>query len=268
LTESFSIDTPNGTIGGIDVGRGPVVVLLAGLGSTHRIWGDLPAVLGRRARVIALDNRGVGGSRDGAPFTLEGAAEDVLHTLDELGVDRASLIGVSMGGLIALTTAARRPEQVERLVLGSCAARLSSHGRGMIGLLRDLLSYLPEERIATDLMTLSFAPPFHDRYPAFITQAATLYGIDADDRAGAVCQAEHLLGGWDLRSQLSRLVMPAMVLVGQRDPIVAAEETEELARMLPFAELVSVPQAAHSVLAEGGVEVVERVLSFLSDQVG
>jgi pimeloyl-ACP methyl ester carboxylesterase len=241
------------------------VVLLAGLGSTHRIWGDLPTVLGRRARVIALDNRGVGGSRDGKPFTLEGATEDVLHTLDELGIDRASLVGVSMGGLIAIATASRRPELVERLVLGSCAARLSGHGRRMIELLRDLLRYLPEERIATDLMTLSFAPPFHDRYPAFVTQAATLYGIDADDRNGAVNQASHLLNGWDLRSELQRLVMPALVMVGQRDPIVAPEETVELARMLPFAELVSVTQAAHSVIAEGGVEVAERVLSFLSD---
>ncbi len=260
----LSVPTPNGPVSGIEVGQGPPVVLLSGLGSTHRIWGELPVAMARRARVIAIDNRGVGGSRAGAGFTLQGAAEDLLAVLDELAIERASLLGVSMGGLIALATALARPEQIERLVLCSCAPQLSGHGRRIMALLRDLLYYLPGERAAADLMTLAYGPWYHEQFPAFVTQSATLYGIDEDDRQGALSQVEHLLLGWDLRRQLAELRMPALVVAGQRDPIVAPEETEELARLLPFAELLEIPNAAHSVLAEGGIDVIERLHSFLS----
>ncbi len=79
---TFSIEAPNGPISGFEVGEGPPVVLLAGLGSTTRIWGNLPAVMGRNFRVIAIDNRGVGGSAMGRPFTLHGMAEDLEAVLD------------------------------------------------------------------------------------------------------------------------------------------------------------------------------------------
>jgi len=117
-------------------------------------------------------------------------------------------------------------------------------------------------------MTLAFAPPFAQRFPGFVDEAARLYGLDPDDLPGATDQIERLLVGWDLRPQISDLGVPALVLCGERDPIVAPEDTAELAITLPSAELVSVPGAAHSVLAEGGGEILQRVLDFLADHAG
>ncbi|MCU0233662.1 MAG: lysophospholipase, partial [Thermoanaerobaculales bacterium] len=105
---------------------------------------------------------------------------------------------------------------------------------------------------------------FHERFPGFVDQAAALYGLDPLDVPGALAQVECLLGGWDLRPRLGALTIPALVLAGARDPVVAAEDTGELARLLPRAELVTVADAAHSPLAEGGAELLGRVSAFLS----
>jgi len=174
----IEISGPNGTIGGIEAGSGPPLVLVAGLGSTHRIWGEMPRVLGRSYRVVAPDNRGVGGSRDGSPFTLDRAAEDLLALIEQLGPGPVSLLGISMGGIISLKAALAAPGLIERLVLGSCAAHLSTHGRRSLELLRDLLLWVPPRRMGVNLMTLAFAPPFVEEYTPLVEQAAETYGLD------------------------------------------------------------------------------------------
>lgn len=264
--KTFSIAAPNGRVSGFDVGEGPPVVLLAGLGSTSRIWGNLPAVMGRRFRVIAVDNRGVGGSTDGQGFTLRAAADDLEAVLDARGVDQTALLGASMGGVIALTAALALPGRISRLVIASSAARLTTHGRRLLEVLRDLLLYAPPERAGAALMTLAFSPPFHQRFAGFVDDAERLYGPNEADVPGMLLQLEHLLIGWDLREDLPNLDVPTLVLCGDRDPVVAPEDTVELAGLLPHGRLIRVPAAAHSVLAEGGDSILEQVLDFLADR--
>jgi 3-oxoadipate enol-lactonase len=259
-----SIRGPRGPIGFTVIGSGPVVVLLAGLGSTARIWGGLPALMGRGATVITLDNRGVGASREGPPFALDLAADDLVRLLGHLRLLAAALLGVSMGGLVALAAALAAPGRVSRLAVASCAAHLSTHGRRSLELLRDMLAHLPPARVGGALMTLTFAPPFHERFPQVVAQAADLYGLDPGDLPGTRAQLDHLLSGWDLRSRLAGLYVPTLVLAGERDAMVAVEDTAELAACLPSAELLRVPDAGHSVLAEGGGALLDRVLRFLT----
>jgi len=239
-------------------------VLLAGLGSTSRIWGDLPRLLGRRFTVICLDNRGVGGSREGQPFSVPGAVVELTAVLDHLEIDKAAILGASMGGLIALTTALEAPERTGQLVLLSCAAHLSRHGRRSLELLARLLDLFPPAEIGTALMTLAFAPPFQERFPAFVSDAAGLYGLDPDDVEGTRHQVRHLLEGWDHRPRLTNVHCPTLVLSGGRDAVVAAEDTATIAAAVPEAELVTIASAGHSVLAEGGEAVLSRVLGFLT----
>lgn len=261
--KAFSTPAPNGTVSGIEVGDGPPVILLAGLGSTARIWGNLPAVLGRKFRVIAVDNRGVGGSKAGGSFTFGGAAEDIAAVLDDRNLDRAALLGASMGGVIALHTAIAYPDRITQLVIASSAPQLTTYGRRMLEILQDLLVYGPPERAGAALMTLAFAPSFHERFGGFVEDAERLYGPDEADVPGTLLQIEHLLRGWDLREWLSSVATPSMVLYGDHDPVVSPDETKEMAAALPNAEIVKVPGAAHSVLAEGGETILDRVTEFL-----
>ena len=133
-------------------------------------------------------------------------------------------------------------------------------------MLQDMLLYAPPDRTGAALMTLGFAPPFHEKFPGFVTDADQLYGLEEIDLPGTALQVEHLLEGWDLRTELPSIEAPALILAGDRDPVVACEETAVIADLLPHAELLRVPNAAHSVLAEGGEPVLSRVSAFLENK--
>lgn len=198
------------------------------------------------------------------PFSFAGMAEDIEAVLDARKVGHTAILGASMGGVTALATALAIPDRISRLVVASSAARLSTHGRRILEVLQDLLLYAPAERAGAALMTLAFSPSFHERFTGFVEEADRLYGPAEADVPGALLQLDHLLRGWDLRRDLASIAAPALVLCGDRDPVVAPEDTAELAELLPQSELVQVHGAAHSVLAEGGESVLERVVAFLA----
>lgn len=259
-----TITGPHGPISFSVQGQGPALFLLAGLGSRARLWGELPTLLSRQFTVICPENRGVGDSKDGDDFSLRSAATDIFLCLDELDIPQASLLGVSMGGIIAQQCAIAGSERINRLIIVSAAARLSEHGRRTMEMLRCLLEYLPPRDFGRALMNLAFAPPFQNRYPAFVSQAAELYGLAEEDLPGARKQADHLLQGWDFRSELARLEIPTLVLGGMRDPVVSIEDCLEPANLIPDAQFLEVPDAGHSVLAEGGEKLLNRVIAFLT----
>ncbi|MGD1147515.1 MAG: alpha/beta hydrolase [Thermoanaerobaculaceae bacterium] len=255
---------PRGPVAYERWGEGAPLLLLAGLGSRARLWGELPRLLSHRYTVLAPDNRGVGGSREGAPFTIEGAADDAVLVLADSGFRAAGVIGVSMGGLIACGMAVRHPDAVERLVAVSCAARLTPSHRRVMRFFEIAFTRLDQAEAAEAFMAFAFGSAFSDRFPGFVDQAARLWTLDPEDLPGALAQLEHLKGGWDLRPRLAAIGCPALVLAGELDPIVPAAATRELAAVIPEARYREVAGAAHSVLAEGGSALLNEVIEFLS----
>jgi 3-oxoadipate enol-lactonase len=262
--ELHTVEGPRGPVAYERWGNGPPLLLIAGLGSRARLWGELPRLLSDRFAVLAPDNRGVGGSRGGHPFTLEGSADDAALVLGNAGQRAAGVIGVSMGGLIACLLAARHPGVVGRLVVASCGARLTpSHAR-VLRFFELAFTRLAPEEAAQAFMAFAFASAFADRYPGFVDQAARLWTLDPEDRPGALDQLAHLKAGWDLRPQLAGIACPTLVLAGELDPLAPAASTRELAAAVPEARYREVPGAAHSVLAEGGSALLSEVIEFLS----
>ncbi|NOZ78553.1 MAG: alpha/beta fold hydrolase [Acidobacteria bacterium] len=260
--KNLVIEGPNGPVSVAITGEGPPLLLAAGVGSTSRIWGGLPTVLGRHFTVVCPDNRGVGGSRNGLGFTLERAADDIATVLDHLGFSTASLFGASMGGAICLQTAIRHPARVARVAVASCAAHLSRHGKQMLDLLDTLARRLQPREFGHALMTLAFAPPFHEAHPELVEAVADLYGPDPADMPGILDALACLRGGLDFRPQLATITAPVLVLAGERDAIVAREDTEEIAEAIPVSTFHIVPGAGHSVLAEGGTGLLDLLISF------
>jgi pimeloyl-ACP methyl ester carboxylesterase len=259
-----TIDGPRGPIAYERWGGGPPLLLIAGLGSRARLWGELPRLLSERFTVLAPDNRGVGGSRGGAPFSLDGSADDAALVLADAGLSHAGVIGVSMGGLIACLLAVRHAEAVGRLVVASCGARLTpSHAR-VLRFFELAFTRLEPEEAAQAFMAFAFAGAFADRYPGYVDQAARLWTLDPEDRPGALNQLARLKAGWDLRPQLAAIACPTLVLAGELDPIAPAAATRELAAAIPEARFREVPGAAHSVLAEGGSALLNEVIEFLA----
>ncbi len=105
---------------------GPVVVLSNSLGSTHRMWDAQLAALEERFRVVRYDTRGHGDSPvPGGPYSIDDLADDVVALLDRLGIARAHVVGLSLGGMTAMRLAARNPERIDRVVLLCTGAQLS-----------------------------------------------------------------------------------------------------------------------------------------------
>jgi pimeloyl-ACP methyl ester carboxylesterase len=262
--KTFSVKGPNGILGGVETGGGPPLVLVAGLGSTYRLWGELPKLLGRLFTVVAFDNRGVGRSRGGEPFSLISAADDLVTIIDERCGGRAAVLGASMGGAIALHAAVRSPGRIQTAVVVSSAAHLGHHGRRMLELLADLMDHTAPDRIGHHLMSLAFAPPFHENHAGFVRDAEKLYELGLEDIPGARAQVRHLLEGWDLRTSLRSTSTPTLVVAGRRDPLVAFEDSELIAHLMPNGRLLPVEDAGHSVLAEGGGPVLDTIVAFLT----
>lgn len=253
---------PRGQVGYEVWGGGkPPLLLVAGLGSRTTLWGEFPRILAAHFTVLAYDHRGVGRSRGGAPFTLAGSAEDAAAVLAAEGIEEAAVLGVSMGGLVACHLAFRFPSRVRRLVVASSAARLTPHGERVLQFFAALFR-LPPEEAGRALMAFAFSPQFTDRYPGFVDTAARLYTLAPEDIPGALAQLAHLQQGWDLRPLLGTVRCPALVIAGELDPLVSPAYTREIAEALPEAQFRLVPRAAHSVLAEGGSELLGEIIAF------
>jgi 3-oxoadipate enol-lactonase len=262
--ETHVISGPRGPVAYERWGDGAPLLLVAGLGSRARLWGELPRLLSDRFTVLAPDNRGVGGSRGGEAFTVAGAADDAALVLADADVAGAGVIGVSMGGLIACHLAIRHPERVERLVVASCGARMTPSHRRVLHFFEIAFTRLDPADAAEAFMAFAFGASFADRFPGFVDQAAKLWTLDPEDRHGALQQLAHLKGGWDLRAELAGIACPTLVLGGEHDPFVAPASTREVAAAIPGARYREVPHAAHSVLAEGGAALLAEVVEFLA----
>lgn len=107
-------------------GDGAPLVLIAGLASDSASWGPVAPALAQRFGLVMPDNRGSGRTKYGAkPFTIAEVADDVAGLLTQLGIERAHVLGHSMGGMIAATFAARHPQRIDKLVLAGSSAKRS-----------------------------------------------------------------------------------------------------------------------------------------------
>jgi pimeloyl-ACP methyl ester carboxylesterase len=189
-------------------GRGRPLLLILGLGADVSEYTALIDQLAARSQVIAFDNRGAGRTdKPDAPYSIEMMAADALGVLDTLGVPRACVLGISLGGRIAMELALRHPERVERLILVSTSARV-----------------VPSWRRRHLYPILSGMPLFRSRNPqpryAFVRQMEASTGYDAGPR-------------------LRELGMPTLVMHGRSDRAAPLAMAEEMRREIPGSRLLT-----------------------------
>ncbi len=246
-------------------GDGFPLLLINGLGSDHREWlGQLPA-FAARFRVAVFDNRGAGDSDvPPGPYTTAGMADDAAALLAALGIGRAHVLGVSLGGMIAQELALRHPARVARLVLacttpgGKAAARPSDEA--LSAFIRSPEGSPGEElrRMIPFLYTERFAREHPGEIEAFVARRLA-HPTSAEGHASQLAAAVGHAAG----DRLAALRAPTLVIAGTEDRLVPPVNSQTIATLIPGAKLVLLAGAPHRLFAECAEAFNRQVLTFL-----
>ena len=216
---------------------GPVVVFSNPIGTSLELWDRQAAALASRFQVLRYDHRGQGGSEvPPGPYSLGTLAGDLTALLDELGIARASLVGLSLGGAVGMQLAVASPERLDRLVLACTSARFGPRESWLqrAGTVRrDGIAALVDPVLAR---WFTAGAPAED-----VARCRAMLEATPAEGYAACCEA---LAGWDFRAQLGDVRAPTLVVAGAQDPATPVEHAEEIARGTG-APLIVIDDAAH-----------------------
>lgn len=250
-------------------GQGTPLLLIGGLGCDMRFWRpfQLPT-LSKHHDTIIYDNRGIGGSdKPEGPYSTAEMADDAAGLLSAVGVDTAHVLGVSMGGMIALELAIRHPARLRSLVVACGIARSDAWMRfKQVG--NQKLAQLPVEdqdlREAMARMNLLWmcAPGFFEQ-PEVVDRALNLMQ-EGQQPWEAYCWQSQALHDHDATDGLAGIGCPTLVMVGREDILTPIRYAEEIAQGIPGAELKIFDNAGHLFMFERADDFNSAVLEFLA----
>lgn len=246
-------------------GAGTPLLLINGLGSDRSEWLFQLPEFSKRFRVITFDNRGVGESdAPPGPYSTAQMADDAAALLAHLGVDRAHVLGVSLGGMIAQEVALRHPARVERLVLACTAPGGEGSLRPAPEVLRSfvLSPGTDLEEAVRRVVPLLYSERYRRDHPGEIEEFVRrrlASPVSAQSHAWQLSAAVRH-AAWD---RLSGIRAPTLVITGDADRVVPPENSHRIARRIPGAKLVVLPGAPHRLFAENADPFNREVVSFL-----
>ena len=245
-----------------DVGEGDrVVVFVHAFPLDRRMWrAQIDAVRAESARAIAVDLAGFGGSREIAPCSsIDANADDVAALLDARGVARATLVGLSMGGYVAIAFARRHGARLDGLVLADTkatadddaaraardvnAAKARGHGAEALidGMLPRLLSAHASKSMLDEVRAMGASQPIESLAAALLAMR---------DRA-------------DATSQLSAITVPTAVVVGEDDLVTPRRDADALCGGIRSAKLTVIPRAGHLSNVEQPIAFAAAIAALL-----
>jgi pimeloyl-ACP methyl ester carboxylesterase len=269
------------------MGRGTPLLLVGGLGAQLISWDDrfCELLAGRVYQVIRFDNRDAGLSTaldecgvpdllglllevGAAPYLLDDMAEDALALMDHLEIERAHVLGLSLGGMVAQLLALRHPHRVISVV----AALSGPPGRP---------AHLPAPDVVEALLrrpSIDFEDRVADAVELRRALAGNGAGFDAQDArrrasaqiarsyrpAGTMRQAAAVLGTPNRLKDLGRITVPTMVVHGELDPLVPFASARAAAAAIPGATFIGVSRLGHDLPASVALELIERIADFHS----
>ena len=248
------------------VGEGDPLLFIPGLGGTCRVWDPVVPALAEHFTCILPDNRGLGrsvGRRK--PKTLADYSSDLAELLDYLQLERAHVLGLSLGGIIAQRFALDHPSRVDRLVLVSCADRFTAYLHRITALLGHSLRRFPRAMFVQTMEILTTAPFYLDTNVAEIDR-------QAQERVQAGVPARAM--GTQLRALLRsevdpadyKILNPTLVVAGEHDHLIPNCYARRMAAKIADSQFVLIPGAGHNPMVEKPDEVLPIISRFLRGQ--
>jgi len=262
---------PTVTVNGIDLhhveaGSGEPLLLIMGFGGDHLAWAFQVPALSARYRVITFDNRGAGQSSvPDEPYSTRVMAQDAVGLLDALGVERAHVLGVSLGGMIAQEVALNHPGRVRSLQLHCTYARPDRYMLALMDAWRTVRARAtPEEWLRTVALWL-FSPRTYAERPDFVETViqTALTNPHPFSLTGFLRQGD-AVRGHDALDRLPGLTCPTLVSVAEDDILVPPRFAREVAAATPGAELRVIAGAGHAYFWERADVFNTMCLDFLA----
>jgi len=242
--------------------EGEVLALSNGVLMSTASWGLQTPVLSQRYRLLLYDCRGMWKSEHPpGPYSMAQHADDLAALLDALGIEEAHIGGISYGAEVSMAFALQYPQHTRSLILSSAVSHSDAVLAGLIG------SWIAaaQRKDAELLYQVSYPLNFSDAYiaanRAAIEAAAERYKLlDMD----AVLELFRCFERMNLTAELHRIHVPTLVMVGEQDMLKPRKYSEIIAREIPGAKLVVVPNAGHALCLEQPQVFNALVLGFLA----
>jgi len=246
------------------LGAGEPLILIPGLGVDCRLWDPVLPELAEHFSVIAVDNRGMGRSEaHRKPQRLADYAADLVELLDHFQIDKAHVLGLSLGGMIARRMAIDHPSRVNRLVLCSCTDRFTPYLRQITMLLVSVLRKMPTEAFNRTIELLGTSPAFYDANAELIERRVA-EKCDFSPGARAIGQQLRCVACEDALADPRDVVgPPTLVVAGEHDSLIPAIYAKAMADRIPGSEFWLVPGAGHNPLLERPDVTCPTIVNFL-----
>ncbi|HEY6340713.1 MAG TPA: alpha/beta fold hydrolase [Bryobacteraceae bacterium] len=239
---------------------GDPLVMIMGLGHSHELWYRTWPVMTRKYRTIVYDNRGTGQSDvPPGPYSVAQMAADTAAVMDAAGLERAHVLGISMGGMIAQEFAIAYPHRVQSLVLGctTCGGQNSVPAAPNVReAFTALATMTPEERAEATVPLLFDASMLRAR----IDESLAVLGRARATDAGYASQGEGIRAWTGCYDRLPQIKAPTLIVHGETDQLIPPQNAYILHERIAGSRLVMLPHAGH-MLPDA---FQEAVLEFLA----
>ncbi len=246
-------------------GHGEPLLMIMGLSADQRGWAPQIGFFKKYFKVITFDNRGAGRSdKPAGPYTIKMMADDTIGLMDCLNIEKAHVMGLSMGGMIAQEIAINYPLRVNRLIL---ASTYSCNDNSLNGATEEMASAIqqPYSQWLVSLVNLAFGKPSNKFIFSLQIRISSLFissSIKALNQAGVMGQTEACIKH-DTIERLSSIQSPTLVITGTKDRVIKPSSSETLATKIPHARLFKIENGSHTCNSEMKNIFNPEVLKFL-----
>ena len=248
-------------------GSGPPLFLIMGLGGQSSSWGE-PILEGlqKEFTTIRFSNRGTGATdKPSSGFTVPQMAEDAAGLMRGIGIEKALVFGISMGGMIAQELVLNHPEQVQGLVLG-CTTCGPAHSVAVpaqtLAAFGQMMQLPVDERVQR-FWEIAVTPEFMTERAGFLAHIMEL-GMATPTPMETFGQQFGAIQSFDTYDRLPQIKSPTLIVHGNRDILVPVENAEILHGRIPGSQVRIIEGTGHCFFWERPGEVIEEVVGFLS----
>ena len=236
------------------------VVLIGSLGSDRSMWNPQVGPLSAFAHVLAVDLRGHGASPvPPGPYSVDDLAEDVLALLDSLKVQRAHIVGLSLGGAVSQWIAIHRPERVRTLTLLCTSAKFGEPAQWLDR--AATVRAAGTASLAGAVLDRWFTPELAGRDTDLVDRHRRMIVDTSDEGYAACCEA---LSNWDSRADLGRISAPTLVIAGRQDPSTTPDDLRVIADGVAGSTFVILDPAAHLANVEQAGRVTAAIAAHVA----